>query len=361
MRHDIRTLTLPARADEAGDDGERFRAVADLVDRAYGRRFAGTTALTPGEQLAAWRPSSVDDHIVRVAGDREPAAASSIWLPLRESTDLLDVGLIIDPALPIQRRRALADALMDDALSIAAERGRSTIIGGSPAAATGTVIASTGFGGAEPDDPEVGALVDRGFSLEQVFRVSVADIRELDLDARLAAARERSGPDYELLAWEGATPVEHRAGMRALHERMSIDAPVGGLSLEPEEWSDERLEEFERRTTAGGRILRTAVVRHRPSGELAGFTSLFVGAALLGDGRDIARQHDTLVAGPHRGHALGMLLKLANLVELRDRHPTHPRIATWNAEENRHMLAVNEATGFVAVAHEGVWQRKDAA
>ncbi len=359
MRHDIRTLTLPARADEAGDDGERFRAVAALVERTYGPRFAGTSAVTPVEQLAIWQPSSVDDHVLRVVGDPVPVALSTIWLPLQESTDLLDVGLVIDPALPEHERRALADALMDDAMAMAAARGRTTIVGGSPAAATGTVMASTGFGGAEPDDPEAGALIERGFSLEQVFRVSVADIRELDLDARLAAARERSGPDYELVAWEGATPAEHRAAMRGLHERMSIDAPIGGLALEPETWSEERLAEFERTTTAGGRVLRTVVARHRPTGELAGFTSLYVGAALLGDGQDVARQHDTLVVGPHRGRALGMLLKLANLVELRDHHPTHPRIATWNAEENRHMLAVNEATGFVAVAHEGAWQRKD--
>lgn len=359
MRHDIRTLTLPAHADEPGHDGERFRAVAALVERAYGPRFAGTAAVTPVEQLAIWQPSSVDDHVVRVLGDSRPAALSTIWLPLRESTDLLDVGLVIDPALPVEQRRAHADALTDDAMALAAERGRTTVIGGSPAAATGAVMASTGFGGADPDDPEAAALLARGFALEQVYRVSVADIRDLDLDARLAAARERSGPDYELLAWEGPTPAEHRPAMRALHERMSVDAPTGGLSLEPEVWSDERLAEFERITSAGGRVLRTVVARHRPTGELAGFTSLYVGAVLLGDGRDVARQHDTLVVAAHRGRALGMLLKLANLVELRDHHPTHPRIATWNAEENRHMLAVNEATGFVAVAHEGVWQRKD--
>lgn len=361
MRHDIRTLTLPAHADEAGDDGERFRAVAALVDRTYAARFAGTSALTPVEQLAAWQGSSADDHVVRVVGDGAPTALSSIWLPLQESTDLLDVGLVLDPALDDRERRELAEALTDDAIALAAERGRTTIVGGSPAASTGAVTAATGFGGADRDEPEAAVLLARGFALEQVYRVSVADIRELDLDARLAAARSRAGDDYETIAWEGETPAEHRAAMRGLHERMSVDAPVGGLALEAETWSDERLAEFERSKTEGGRTMRTVVARHRPTGELAGFTSLFVGAVLSGDGSDVARQHDTLVVAAHRGRAIGMLLKLANLVELRDHHPTHPRVATWNAEENRHMLAVNEATGFVAVAHEGVWQRKDAA
>ena len=55
-----------------------------------------------------------------------------------------------------------------------------------------------------------------------------------------------------------------------------------------------------------------------------------------------------------------MLLKLDNMVRLRELRPELTRIATWNAEENRPMLAVNEACGFEPVAYEGQWQRKDA-
>lgn len=359
MRIDVTPLTLPATADEPGELGERYRAVSDHMERVNLPRYAGTAALTHEERLASWKPNEADDHLVRVVADgHRVLGISSIWLPLQESTDVLDFGLALDDDLVGDERLAVAEALTDDAMRLARELGRPTVMGGSPAAPTGAVMAATGFGGADPDDAEAAPLVTRGFALEQVYRVSVADIRELDLEARLADARERSGDDYETIAWEGPTPAEHRAEMRRLHERMSIDAPVGGLALEPETWSDERLADFERSKTDGGRTMRTAAVRHRPSGELAGFTSLFVGAAPA-DGEGIARQHDTLVVAAHRGRALGMLLKLANLVELRDHHPAHPRVGTWNAEENRHMLAVNEATGFVAVAHEGVWQRKD--
>jgi hypothetical protein len=52
-----------------------------------------------------------------------------------------------------------------------------------------------------------------------------------------------------------------------------------------------------------------------------------------------------------------MLLKLANLVEVQRRMPGHPSVITFNAEENRHMLDVNEAVGFVPIGYEGAWRR----
>ena len=69
-------------------------------------------------------------------------------------------------------------------------------------------------------------------------------------------------------------------------------------------------------------------------------------------------QEDTLVRREYRGHRLGMLLKLANLAEVQRRMPGHPAVLTFNAEENRHMLDVNEAVGFVPIGYEGAW-RKD--
>lgn len=60
-------------------------------------------------------------------------------------------------------------------------------------------------------------------------------------------------------------------------------------------------------------------------------------------------QWDTIVLHGHRGHRLGMLVKAANIVALRQAGPQAAAIITWNAEENRHMLSVNEALAFYPI------------
>ncbi|SDH93450.1 GNAT family N-acetyltransferase [Agrococcus jejuensis] len=358
MTVEVRTVDLPDAADEVGERGDRFRRHHELAIRVADARYApGVLDLRPDERLAAWASSPSERHVrlEAVDGDRLLGAAD-LWLPMQESTDVLDFGTASDPALDAAEARAVHRTLVAHVLAMAEAQGRIVVMGGSPGLATAApgsaaIAASTGFGAADPADAEAAPLVEAGFALEQVYRVSLVDLDALpDLPERLAAAHERSA-GYRVVAWEGATPAEHRAAVRALHERMSTDAPVGDLALEPEIWSDERLAEFEEQKTRGGRTIRT-VAAATPDGELVGYSRLFAGDS------DVARQHDTLVVREHRGHGLGMLLKLANLAELATHHPRHRRVTTWNAEENRPMLATNEAVGFAPIAYEAVWQRR---
>jgi hypothetical protein len=69
-------------------------------------------------------------------------------------------------------------------------------------------------------------------------------------------------------------------------------------------------------------------------------------------------QNDTLVTSEHRGHALGLLMKAANLELLIEHFAGYPFVVTSNAEENVHMLAINERLRFVPWLYEGVWQRR---
>lgn len=80
---------------------------------------------------------------------------------------------------------------------------------------------------------------------------------------------------------------------------------------------------------------------------MAGLTELSV----TGDGLGNCLQGGTLVLPDHRGHRLGMALKVANLRSLQSRGDalTRPMIHSWNAEVNDHMGAINATLGFVAV------------
>lgn len=356
MHIDIRPMTLPERPDEAGAAGVEFRAAYAFNERSNAERYGeGVYVNTPVELLAALQ-SNRDFRIDRFhawEGERL-VGVMTLYSNLLDSTDVVEAQPELSSDLGLDEQLELSELLMVRAHEEASNAGRSTVIVSTVGASTGPVTARSGSGGADPAHPEVAPLVTRGYALEQVYRVSIAELADLpDLDERLWAA-EAASPGYETVRWLGDTPPEHRAAMRALHERMSTDAPVGGLAWEPEVWDDERLAEFERTTQAGGRVLLTVAARERATGELGGFSTLIL--PLTGS---TARQHDTLVAKPHRGHGLGMRMKLDNLVRLREVRPELVRVVTWNAEENRPMLSVNEASGFRPVAYEAQWQWKE--
>ena len=124
--------------------------------------------------------------------------------------------------------------------------------------------------------------------------------------------------------------------------RMSTDAPTGGLSYEEETWDVDRVRHVEDTWMQAGNISLVTAARHRESGELAAYSVL----ELAPSKPWLADQDDTLVAAGHRGHRLGMLVKIRNLRRLLADYPAVERVITFNAAENDHMLAINIALGF---------------
>ena len=59
----------------------------------------------------------------------------------------------------------------------------------------------------------------------------------------------------------------------------------------------------------------------------------------------------------HRGHRLGLVLKIAMLYWLREEEPQLRIVDTWNAASNAHMIRVNEMLGYQVMAEAIVWQR----
>ena len=97
-----------------------------------------------------------------------------------------------------------------------------------------------------------------------------------------------------------------------------------------------------------------AAARHRLTGELVAYTVL----AWRPEVPESLIQEDTLVAGEHRGHRLGMLIKAANLRGAQEKWPSARSVLTWNASGNQHMLAINTALGFRPAGLEGEWQKQ---
>jgi GNAT superfamily N-acetyltransferase len=176
-------------------------------------------------------------------------------------------------------------------------------------------------------------------------------------DDQLAALEEDAATyaeGYELVSWVGACPDALIDDYTRLTGRMTTDAPMGDLDLEPETWDPERVRESEERNVRLRRRWVTTAARHQASGQLVAYTD--IGWSEHVDGT--AFQWMTIVDPHHRGRHLGLLIKAANLRLLRREQPGAERVLTWNAESNQHMIAINERLGFQPQLRFCQWQLK---
>ena len=351
--HSVEELPIPVSLD--GTDGADFAATVEVRNAAEVAAY-GTddVAFPPEEILAHWHDPHAPQRLWAVRVDGRIVARAILGWQLDEP----EVSWVTIQVHPDSVGDGIGGALHDvvETEARAAGFGRMLTYAPSPDGPGDRIPAPTGFGSVPAANREVRFLLDRGWRLEQVERGSrfslPADLA--DLERRRAAAADAAGPDYRVITWTGVTPPEWLEDQAALNTRMSTDAPTAGLEEPEDVWTAERVAEHDARMAEAPRVTLTAAAEHVPSGRLVAFSQLAVP-------RDVSRavnQEDTLVLREHRGHRLGMLLKVANLAYLHEVAPGHPGVLTWNAEENRPMLDVNEAVGFTPIGYEGAW-RKD--
>ena len=159
---------------------------------------------------------------------------------------------------------------------------------------------------------------------------------------------------YSLLTFCDRWPDEYLADRCELGRRMSTDVPLGDQELEEEIWDESRVRALEAGLAAQDRAKVSTAARHDATGRLVGYTEVVIplGAPAW------SWQHDTLVTREHRGHGLGLAMKVANLQAVVERHPGVRSVSTWNAAENAPMIAVNDEMGFQVVAHSSYWLRE---
>jgi RimJ/RimL family protein N-acetyltransferase len=169
---------------------------------------------------------------------------------------------------------------------------------------------------------------------------------ELLADARAHAA------GYTLLQWTSPIPDEHLAGCAVLEGKMSTDMPLDDLAWEPEVYDAERMRRRSEMIEARGLRQFTSAARHDATGEIVGMTTL----TRLDTLPEHVDQWETIVLEEHRGHRLGMLLKIENLRFAQREQPQLRFIDTVNSDSNAPMLRVNLALGFETVRPWAEWE-----
>ncbi|MEK8227264.1 GNAT family N-acetyltransferase [Oerskovia sp. M15] len=269
-------------------------------------------------------------------------------LPTSSNTHLGELSVKVRPA---HRRHGIGTALWEMGEKILVDAGRTVLFtdtqhGVEPA--PGRAPSRRARAPARPcGRPGPRFITGKGYALEQVERHSILTLPvDPALRHRLRAeAVAAAGPDYRTLVWEDDVPDAWREQVGTLFTRMSTDIPTGDIDFREDPWTRSGWGVGRRAARQGARAAHDGRGA-RPSATLAAF-SVF---AYPQDRPNFAFQEDTLVLREHRGHRLGMLVKIANLDALADRRPTTERIHTWNAEENDHMLAINIDLGFTPAA-----------
>ena len=340
----IEELAIPASIDaaNAGDFIEMTRVRNKIEADTVG---SFDLAYTPQELLPAWQDPDQPKRlfVARVDGRIVGRAVHEA----QTGEEVRSAWLEVEVA-PAHRGRGIGGALYDTVAGIAAHEGRTILQAFTlhRADVAGARLDSpTGYGSVPRDDAGARFLLSRGYRLAQVERMS-----RLMLSA--VAPTIPPPPGYSLEFWAGRTPESRLADLAVLHAAMSTDPPLGETDWQPELWDEERVRRRDTLNEMEGRLWLTTAVRHDASDRLVGFTNL----AAPAEAHRPVFQNDTIVLTAHRGYRLGLVLKSANLARLQERAPGHPCIYTWNAEENRHMLQVNEQIGFRAVGYPGSWR-----
>ncbi len=289
----------------------------------------------PGSRMwmAGW--SGIVDGVV--------VATGWIGTPLLDNPDLAYVAVT---TIEGHRRRGHASAMLAHVEQVARERGR-TILGGEA-----YWPYDAGPEGSGSPGREFARAHGYDLALGDVQRRLALPVAEGLLDS-LAAEAATHHAAYTLRSWVGPVPDELVSEWADISASLMTEAPTGDLELEPEVADAATVREEESLLVKQGR-LKYHTVAIDETGRIAAYTDLVT----TEHERDRAYQWGTLVRQEHRGHRLGLAVKVANLRQLQGARPDLAQLTTFNAEVNEHMIGVNERLGFVPVERLGEFQKR---
>jgi GNAT superfamily N-acetyltransferase len=172
-------------------------------------------------------------------------------------------------------------------------------------------------------------------------------------ELRAMVANAPDAHEYRTMAFVAPWPEEFLDDHCTLLRVMSTDEPAGDGERQAEHWDAARLCENDQLDAAREATVLAAVAQHVRSGKLVATTEISVSKDSPGE----AWQQVTVVHPDHRGHRLGLAVKLANLNLLAERAPDVRVVQTGNAAVNKPMIAVNEMMGFEVLSEGAFWQK----
>jgi GNAT superfamily N-acetyltransferase len=263
--------------------------------------------------------------------------------PLLHNLELAEAAVHTHPE---HRGKGYGATMLEACERVARERGRTTVLG---------MLAWPYDGHPHGDgDPDVEFALAHGYamSLVEIQRRLDLPVEEATLD-RLSASAAEHHEGYTLRSWKGAVPEDLLQGWAEVTSALMTEAPTGETEREPEVPDGQVVREAEALAFAQGRELY-ATAALDAEGTVVAYTNFGVNK----EGSPRAYQWGTLVRPEHRGHRLGLAVKVANLRLLQRERPDLGQVVTWNAEVNEHMIGVNEALGFVPVERSGEVQKR---
>ena len=317
-------MLLIERFDPAADAG-RLRACHEIV--AAGRHY-DDPSMPPRSfaSFTAWWAHGYNSNPRQawLATDTtgEPVGCYLLILPERENTARAMCFLVVGPE---SRRAGAGTALLRHCSRQARLARRSYLASEAREDSAGAAFAAA-----------AGATM----GLAEVYRQLRVDAELLARIAGLRHEAQQHARGYSLQSWLGATPTEHLADVARLSDAMA-DAPRDP-GVQPEVWDADRIKALELVNLGSGLQSYSVAARHDETGEMAALTQLSTDPGAPGWGF----QELTAVLPEHRGHRLGLLVKVAMLELVTSRDRDLQRILTSNAGPNDHMIAINTRLGF---------------
>ncbi|MDN4173766.1 GNAT family N-acetyltransferase [Nocardioides sp. SOB77] len=271
----------------------------------------------------------VDVVLVAAALDGRVVGAGMLVLFRADNPHLAELFVYV---VPDARRQGVGSAVLADLEARAVADGRTALVA-TAYAPVGAESAGTLFCAA------------RGYPVASREETKLVDLRTAPaswdaLDREVAAGLAA----YSVVGFERRMPAEHVDAFCAMLSVFSSMVPSGDLELGETTWTAERLHATEERFLETGRTWIGALAL-TPGGTACGFTELSV--------HDVDPRHaevgGTLVLPEHRGHRLGLAMKLRSHRRVRELFPACAHVETGNAGVNAPMNAVNEAMGYRVV------------